>query len=245
MHVHSGWNANFLENHDQPRSLSRFVSSCPSSLQSSAAKLLATFLAFQSGTLFLYQGQEIGMTNMPSDWGIEEYKDVECMNHWKEVLEKYPDDDEMQEKALQEYQRKSRDNSRTPFQWDGSPHAGFTGSGCTPWMRVNDNYTHWNAAAQANPGSVLSYWRRVLALRKEERDVFIYGDFNLVVPEHEDVFAYSRSFGSRMAVVVCNMREVAVRFEIPEEVRGVDKWWLGNYEGPTKRVGGMLELRTV
>jgi glycosidase len=184
------------------------------------------------------------MTNMPSEWGIEEYKDVECINHWKEVLEKYPDDDEMQVKALQEYQRKSRDNSRTPFQWDGGPHAGFTGSGCTLWMRVNDNYTHLNAAAQeVDPGSVLSYWRRVLALKKEERDIFIYGDFKLVAPEHEDVFAYSRSFRSRMAVVVCNMREYALRFEIPEEVRGVDKWWLGNYEGLTKRVGGMFELR--
>ncbi|CAH0048024.1 unnamed protein product [Clonostachys solani] len=202
MYDNDGWNALYLENHDQPRSVSRFANDSPEH-RAASAKLIAIFLGFQAGTPFVYQGQEIGMTNVPEDWPMEEYKDVDCLNHWS--LFKDTADEKTKEELKRNYQKKSRDNARTPMQWDSTPNAGFT-SGNEPWMRVNDNYQAINAAAQvSDPNSVYHSWRQVLEKRKELKDIFVYGDFGLVDEPNERVFAYKRIAGDgAAALIACN-----------------------------------------
>ncbi|GAB0135964.1 hypothetical protein EsDP_00004284 [Epichloe bromicola] len=202
MYDNNGWNALYLENHDQPRAVSRFVHDEPEHREASA-KLIAIFLGLQAGTPFIYEGQEIGMTNVPIGWNMDEYKDIDCLNHWN----MYKDSADENTKALlkKEYQKKSRDNARTPMQWDDSPQAGFTKSS-TPWMRVNDNYKQINAASQVkNPTSVFHTYRRVLEKRKEHKDLFVYGNFELVDEANDKIFAYKRVASSgEAALVVCN-----------------------------------------
>ncbi|KEY67555.1 hypothetical protein S7711_02470 [Stachybotrys chartarum IBT 7711] len=202
MYENDGWNALYLENHDQPRSVSRFANDDPKYREASA-KLIAIFLGFQAGTPFIYQGQEIGMVNVPTSWPMDEYKDIDCVNHWN--LFKDTADEETKKELKRNYQRKSRDNARTPMQWDAGHQAGFT-TGDSPWMRVNDNYTDINAAAQtSNDQSVYHCWRSVLQKRKALKDVFVYGDFELVDEQHPDVFAYRRSAATgESAMVIAN-----------------------------------------
>ncbi|TWU78414.1 hypothetical protein ED733_008801 [Metarhizium rileyi] len=209
MYDNNGWNALYLENHDQPRAVSRFAHDAPEH-RAASAKLIAVFLAFQAGTPFIYQGQEIGMTNVPAAWEMDQYKDVDCLNHW----EVYKDSADESTKTLlrKEYQRKSRDNARTPMQWDDSPHAGFTTASSSPWMRVNENYKHINAAAQVeDPESVFHLYRRALETRREHKDIFVYGDFELVDEDHDKVFAYKRTAGNGdAALIVCNFSKDTV-----------------------------------
>ncbi|KAH6997603.1 family 13 glycoside hydrolase [Ilyonectria sp. MPI-CAGE-AT-0026] len=215
----SGWNALYLENHDQPRSVSRFVHDDPQN-RAASAKLIAIFLGFQSGTPFIYQGQEIGMTNVPVDWGMEEYKDVDCLNHWN--LFKDTADATTIESLKREYQLKSRDNARTPMQWDATRNAGFT-TGDSPWMRVNDNYREINAASQTeDPASVYRCWRTVLDTRKAHKEIFVYGDFQLVDEAHEKVFAYRRiAQNGDAALIVCNFAAEPVDWKLSVKARDV------------------------
>ncbi|KAI5466638.1 family 13 glycoside hydrolase [Mariannaea sp. PMI_226] len=214
-----GWNALYLENHDQPRAISRYMHDDPEHRVASA-KLLASFLGFQSGTPFIYQGQEIGMTNVPKDWGMEEYKDIDCVEHWK--LFKDTTDAATLESLKHEYQRKSRDNARTPMQWDATSNSGFT-TGNNPWMRVNDNYPEINAASQVNdPESVFRCYRTVLDTRKAHMDIFIYGDFELVDAANEKVFAYKRTAADGdAALVICNFAAESVEWKMPSKAREV------------------------
>ncbi|KAJ5493512.1 Alpha-glucosidase [Penicillium diatomitis] len=201
MYQNNGWNALYLENHDQPRAVSRFASDSPEHREQSA-KLIAVFLGFQAGTPFIYQGQEIGMHNVPTDWPLEEYQDIDCLNHWR--LKGQNADRETQEMFLREYQKKSRDNARTPVQWDSSKNSGFT-SADKPWMSVNPNYTVINAAAQLDdPNSVFNCWRTVLDMRKQYKDIVVYGRFDLVDQENDNVFAYTRNSPQGQVLVVCN-----------------------------------------
>jgi glycosidase len=218
MIANSGWNALYLENHDQGRVVSRFASDAPE-WRSLSGKMLATFLALQSGTLFVYQGQELAMANVPESWTIEGFRDIETVNHWRELVGAYPADEERQRAAMKEYKIKSRDNARTPMQWDKTAHAGFT-TGEKPWIDVHGDYETWNAEAQVNqPDSVYNYWASLLGLRRELKDIFVYGDFELVSPEHEDVFAYTRTFGgSETVLVVTNFRAKTVSWSLPAEV---------------------------
>ncbi|KAF7551297.1 hypothetical protein G7046_g7758 [Stylonectria norvegica] len=219
MYDNNGWNALYLENHDQPRSVSRFMHDDAQN-RAASAKLIAIFLGFQSGTPFVYQGQEIGMTNVPKDWPLEEYKDVELINHWS--LHKDSADTASLETLKQEYQEKGRDNARTPMQWDATPHAGFT-TGSNPWMRVNDNFQQVNAAAQtSDPQSVYHCWRQVLEKRKAHKDIFVYGDFELVDEANEKVFAYKRTMAEgEAALVVCNFSAEPVLWTTTEKVKEV------------------------
>ncbi|KAK9489752.1 glycoside hydrolase superfamily [Lipomyces doorenjongii] len=221
-----GWNALFLENHDWGRSVSRFLSEKPES-RTVGAKMLATFIGFQSGTLFVYQGQELGLANMPKSWPLEKYKDVETINYYKQLL----DDDAPQsvlDLAMREIRKKARDHARLPFQWDSSCFAGF--STVRPWMDVNDDYREWNAAAQVNdPLSVFSYWRSILDLRRTYKDVLIYGKFELVHSSHEDVCAYQRTFGSDVALVVTSFNDSRISWIVPQKFLGPGKFLLSNY----------------
>ncbi|KAK1467912.1 alpha amylase [Colletotrichum cuscutae] len=212
MYDHDGWNALYLENHDQPRSVSRFANDAPQHRVDSA-KAVAMFQALQAGTPFVYQGQEIGMVNVPKEWPMEEYKDIDCLNHWN--LHKDSKDKEYLKFLKSQYQKKSRDNARTPMQWTAAPNAGFTTPRATPWMTVHPNHTEINVAAQvSDPASVFSFWKTVLATRKRYLDIFVYGDFALVDERNEKIVAYARrAEDGAVAVVACNFSSGTVSWE--------------------------------
>ncbi|KAL1739225.1 glycoside hydrolase family 13 protein, partial [Schizophyllum fasciatum] len=225
------WNAVYIENHDQPRSVSRFGNDADDHKRTLSAKMLAVMQATQSGTLYVYQGEELGMHNFPRSWPLEEYKDVATQNFYNRVLENRRreqgrDDVDMSD-VLDGIQKKARDHARTPVQWDSSPHGGFTTG--KPWMRVNDDYPSWNAAKQiSDPDSVHSFWKRLLALRKQT-PTLIYGDFKLLFAEDENVFAFERSLGAATALVYLNFRDKEVQTAFPSGVASNYEYALGNY----------------
>jgi glycosidase len=149
---------------------------------------------------------------------MEEFRDLETLNHWNELCETRPEDDEAKALAKIQYHIKSRDNARTPMQWTAEPHAGFTSG--QPWFRVNDTYTECNSSTQVGVcGSPFEHWAAVLRLRKSMADVFVYGDFEMVDAENKDVFAYTRSFNGETVLVVCNFRGSAVDWTLPAGLR--------------------------
>ncbi|KAK4637878.1 Alpha-glucosidase [Fulvia fulva] len=233
MRAQGGWNSVFIENHDNPRSVSRYVSDATQESRELGAKLLATMQTTLSGTLYVYQGEEIGMGNVPLSWQPEEYKDIESINYWKKMSELCKDDDKMLDFAKEVMQKKARDHARTPVQWNDGPNAGFCESGIKPWMRVNDDYKIINAKAQwelDDPGklSVLQHWRRALENRKKEKEVFVYGDFKVFDDKHETIFAYRRASKEKAFVVVLNFSDKQVEWQVPQDAR-VQKWVAGNY----------------
>lgn len=202
-----GWNSLFLNNHDLPRIVSRWGDDGAYRVQS--AKLLATMLHGMQGTPYIYQGEELGMTNVRLP--IEEYRDVEIQNFYRKRLgEGYP-----QEAIMNSIYAKGRDNARTPMQWDNSPNAGFTAG--TPWLKVNPNYTAINAQSQlADPDSVFHYYRELIALRKQY-PVFVEGDFTLLEAEHPRLFVYRRAWQGEELLVVCNFGGEATAWQLPQE----------------------------
>lgn len=233
-----GWTSAFLENHDVPRSLGRFGSDEPQ-YHDATAKMLAMCLATSTGTLFIYQGQEIGMTNIPKSWPIEEYKDLNTQNHWEELLASNPWVDKLQS-AINCIQKIARDHGRTPFQWDDSPHAGFTTG--KPWMRVNDNYTTVNMMCQAmKDASILSFWKELIALRKKHIDLFAHGSFKYVDEGNQSVMAYIKRFDDQACFVILNYTSSPQPRTLHEEFSGAmvamtnssapDATFLGPYEG--------------
>ena len=194
-----GWNTLFWGNHDQPRLVSRFGCMRTETLRRRSAACLATAMYLLKGTPFLYQGEEIGMTNCPFP-DISELRDVESLNLLRQAKESGRMD-----WAWQGIRSKGRDNARTPMQWDASPNGGFTDG--TPWIMVNPNAREINvAAAIRDPDSVLHYYRALLALRRE-RDVLRYGDFSLLLQEHPQVFAYARTFEGQQIRIYCNFTD--------------------------------------
>lgn len=214
------WTTGFLENHDQQRSINRFSTEDPK-YRVEAGKLLAMLLATLSGTLFLYQGQEIGMVNVPDSWGAEEYKDIDSMNYWKEMNKKYPNDKQMLDKALKALHRGGRDNARTPMQWNSSKHAGFTTDAATPWMRAHDNYPELNVeAALKDPNSVYHVWQKILQLRKKQPEVFIQGGFEVCDRENPDSFTFVKTVdGQPRALVVLNFSDKEQADPVPESLK--------------------------
>lgn len=239
MYGNGGWNALYLENHDQPRTISRWASDSAEH-RTLAAKMFATFLGLQSGTVFLYQGQELGMSNIPEHWEMSEFRDLETLNHWDELCEIRPDDKELQVITKQQYHIKSRDNARTPMQWTSDKHAGFTTG--DPWFRVNDTHDICNAASQVGVAdSPFEYWRSILALRKQMLDIFVYGEFKMVDAEHEDVFAYTRIFKGHTVLVACNFRQHDVDWKLSTDMK-LDELLVSNYAG-AEIDGGIVSMR--
>lgn len=198
------WATVFLENHDQARCVSRFGSDSPE-YRVVSAKMLAQLTATLSGTLYLYEGQEIGMVNMPKEWPMEEYLDVESNNYYNWVKRTTNGDKKALEEAHAAIQHLARDNARTPMQWDDSPNAGFTTKDATPWMRVNDSYKDINAASQINDEkSVLSFYKKMLAMRKEHKDVFVYGSFRMFDEQNDKTFTFAKEIPGKTALVVAN-----------------------------------------
>ena len=192
-----GWNSLYWDNHDQPRAVSRFGDDSPGHRRDSAT-CLATLLHGHRGTPYVYQGEEIGMANAP--WAdIRDFRDIESLNHHADAVARGEDPAEV----LAALRPASRDNARTPVQWDATEHAGFTTG--EPWLSVNPDHLEWNVAAQRDdPHSVLAHHRALIALRHTDRTVQL-GDFAMLLPDHEDVYAFTRSLDGDTLLVVCNV----------------------------------------
>ena len=189
-----GWNSLFWENHDIPRIVSRWGNE--GEFREASAKMLAVLLFGMEGTPYIYEGQELGMTNRR--FGLEDYQDVETLDMIRTRRAKGYSDEEILRSAY----GRSRDNARTPMQWDASPNAGFTTG--TPWLPVNENYHEINAAEQiGRAGSVFECYRKLIQLRKTY-DVFETGAFTLLEPENDDLFAYERRTETETLLVLCN-----------------------------------------
>ncbi len=215
------WNSLYLGNHDQPRSISRFGDDSPE-YREVCAKMLATCLHMMQGTPYIYQGEEFGMTNMPfSD--ISEVRDIESINAYHEMSEAGLIS---KEDMLRFICMKSRDNARTPMQWDDSKNAGFTTG--TPWIGINPNYKTINArSAVADKNSIFYYYQKLIALRKEE-PIIVYGHYALLEPENESMYVYTRSLDEQKLLVICNFTKELVKYQIPAEFANA-QIMIGNY----------------
>lgn len=201
-----GWNSLFLDNHDLPRAVSRFGDD--GIYREKSAKMLALMLHGMQGTPYIYQGEELGMTNVKYD--ISQYKDIELLNMYLERREKGYSHEEIMESIY----AKGRDNARTPMQWSAEENAGFTEG--TPWIKVNPNYTVINAEAeQADEDSVFHFYKKLIRLRKQER-VLIDGKYDVLLPEHPEIFAYTRTDKHSRLLVICNFTGHEVRYDLPE-----------------------------
>ncbi|RDW16970.1 glucohydrolase [Oceanobacillus arenosus] len=215
-----GWNALFLENHDQPRSVSSWGNS--EQYLNESAKCLATMYFLMQGTPFIYQGQEIGMTNVhyPS---INDYDDVDAKNLYHNELAAGTPVEEIMEIIW----NTGRDNSRTPMQWNDMKNAGFSDG--DPWLKVNPNYQEVNVAkAMEYSDSIYYYYKLLIKLRKEN-PVLIYGSYELILEDHNQVYAYTRTLGDEKVLVLTNLFAVEAKIELPEDVK-LGELWLANYE---------------
>lgn len=214
-----GWNSLFWNNHDLPRIVSRWGNDGEYRVES--AKMLAILLHGMQGTPYIYQGEELGMTNVQYD--IKDYRDVEIHNMYQERLEAgYAKED-----VMRSIYAKGRDNARTPMQWDDTEYAGFTDG--TPWIKVNSNYKEINAKTQVNdPNSIFSCYKKLIQLRKDY-PVFVDGKFTLLLEEDENIFAYQRKNGEQTLVVVCNFFDKTVEMPLVEECGDMEVLF-GNYE---------------
>ena len=207
------WNSLFLGNHDQPRSVSRFGNDNPAYRETSA-KMLATCLHMMQGTPYVYQGEELGMTNAYFD-KLEDYRDIESINFFTELTEAGIMTPEYMMKCLM---LRSRDNARTPMQWDDSAQGGFTSG--KPWIRINSNYKEINAVQQlGDPDSVFHYYQKLIRLRKE-KDIIVYGDFEALYRDDDKIFAYTRKLDQKKLLTVCNFSDQNAEMDIPEEFAG-------------------------
>ena len=211
----SAWNSLYWCNHDQPRMLSRLGDDSPA-FREVSAKMLATCLHMMQGTPYVYQGEELGMTNVPFG-DIGDFRDIESINAYHELTGKGVFDGDT---MLQYLRYKSRDNARTPVQWDDSENAGFTAG--TPWIMVNPNYKEINAARQTgDPDSVFSYYKKLIQLRKEQ-EIIVYGSYELLLPEHGQIYAYLRKLGEERLLVVCSFAREEI--SIPASELGITLW---------------------
>ena len=209
----TAWNSLYWDNHDQPRAVSRFGNDSPKYREASA-KMLATCLHMMQGTPYIYQGEELGMTNYPFQTPAD-FRDIESINAYKEWCESGIVSHELFWPCITNI---SRDNARTPVQWDDSENAGFTTG--TPWIQVNPNYKEINAKAEvADPNSVFHYYQKLIALRKKY-PVVVYGKYELLLPEDEELFVYTRTNENEKLLVVCSFTEQERTIELPEEFIG-------------------------
>ena len=217
------WNSLFWENHDQPRSVSRFGNDAE--YWEESAKMLATCLHMMQGTPYIYQGEELGMTNVPFG-DISDFRDLDSINAYRELTGQgvfTP------EEMLRYLRYKSRDNARTPFQWSDEKHAGFSSG--EPWIMVNPNYKKINAREQMmREDSIFCYYQKLIRIRKQY-DIVVYGSYDLLLPEDPELYVYIRTLGEEQLMIVCNFYGNARMFTLP------DSWELektelmiGNYK---------------
>lgn len=216
----TGWNSLFWNNHDLPRIVSRWGNDKEYRIES--AKMLATVLHGMQGTPYIYQGEELGMTN--AQYNINEYRDIELLNLYKERIESGYSHDEV----MNSIYAKGRDNARTPMQWDDSEQAGFTSG--KPWIKVNPNYVEINAKeAITDENSIFNYYKKLISLRKTQ-DILVKGSFELLFEEHPELFVYTRKWKDQTLLVVANFYGNKVPFTFPSEYEGDKKCVISNYK---------------
>ena len=216
------WNSLYWENHDQPRSVSRFGNDSDQYREISA-KMLATCVHMMQGTPYVYQGEELGMTNCPFN-KLENLRDLESINAFHELTEQGKISEEDMIAAIN---YKGRDNARTPMQWDDSAYAGF--STAEPWIMVNPNYTKINAKDQVSrEDSVFKYYQKLIRLRHNS-DLIVYGTYDLILADDKDIYAYTRTLGDEKLIVYCNFSENTREVELPEEFTN-GKIFISNYD---------------
>ncbi|MEH7460089.1 alpha-glucosidase [Bacillus sp. JJ1127] len=207
---HTGWNSLYWNNHDQPRVVSRFGND--TTYRTESAKMLATVLHMMKGTPYIYQGEEIGMTNVHFD-SIDEYRDIETLNMYREKVIEHGEDEE---KVMQSIYIKGRDNARTPMQWDDRKHAGFTAG--EPWIGLNPNYKEINVEqALQDSNSIFYYYKKLIELRKKHQ-IIVYGTYDLILEEHPSIFAYIRTWEDEKLLVIANFTDDECVFEMPDEI---------------------------
>lgn len=215
--ANEGWNSLFWNNHDLPRIVSRWGDDGKYRVQS--AKMLAILLHGMKGTPYIYQGEEIGMTNIEFNT-IDDFADIEAVNMYKERIAAGCD----RESVLRSLRAKARDNARTPMQWNNSENAGFTQS--KPWYRVNPNYSQINVEnALADENSVFYCYQKLIKLRREN-PIMVYGDYALLLPDDENIYAYTRTYQDKTWLVICNFYKNSVEFSL----NGTGKVLISNYE---------------
>lgn len=217
-----GWNANYLCNHDQPRSVSRFGND--GKYRKESAKMLATFLLTLEGTPFIYQGEEIGMTN-PKFQSIDDYRDIETLNYYQQAVE----NDIPLDTIMEAIWNKSRDNSRLPMQWDDSHAAGFTTG--SPWIKVNSDYQEVNVQeALKDENSIYHYYRELIALRKKH-EAIVYGEYKLLLPLDPDLYVYTRTLGEERLLIILNFFDRTPVFKLPKDLSSLSaELLLSNYK---------------
>ena len=227
-----GWNSLFWNNHDLPRIVSRWGNDKEYRIES--AKMLATLLHGMKGTPYIYQGEELGMTNVRFD-DINDYNDIESLNMYKDRLSKGYSHNEIMESIY----AKGRDNARTPMQWDDSENAGFTTG--TPWLAVNKNYDKINAKqCLQDENSIFNHYKKLIDIRKNN-DTIIYGDYKLLCEDDENIFAYVRELNGDKILVVCNFYDKDVEFKFEGDFN-YSKVLLSNYNDSSKMIE-KLKLR--
>lgn len=232
------WNSIYLNNHDQPRQISRFGHD--GKYHNVSGKMLATLLHTLQGTPYIFQGEELGMTNVRFN-SIEEYKDIETLNMYREYMENGHEHSSI----MKSIYAKGRDNARTPMQWNDEENAGFTSG--TPWLKINPNYTQINAeAALADENSIFHYYKKLIELRKKH-EVIVYGDYSIVDAENEQVYAFTRSLGSEQLLVILNFYEQTAEFTLVGDDVSFDisnaELLISNYEITSHQDMNSLTLR--
>ncbi|MCB9286492.1 MAG: alpha-glucosidase [Lewinellaceae bacterium] len=228
-----GWLSIFLANHDVSRMVSKFGNDSPE-FRAPSSKMLNTFILSMRGTPYCYYGDELGMTNIGFD-SIEQYQDIAAINGYKQVLSTGGDT----EQYLKVLKFLSRDNGRTPMQWDDSENAGFTTG--TPWLPVNPNYTSINVKRQEDdPNSCLNYFRKMVKLRKEN-PVLVYGAYELLLPDHEQVYAYTRTLGDAKMLVLLNFSAENAEIQLPAGLE-TGEVLINNYDS-VEAAGAEVSLR--
>lgn len=209
-----GWNTLYMNNHDQPRMVSRFGDDKKYRIES--AKMLATLSHTLPGTPYIYQGEEIGMTNVAFD-NIKDYRDIETLNFYRRMTKKgLP-----KEKIMEAIHRISRDNARTPMQWDESSYAGFTTG--IPWIKVNPNYPEINVAHNLkDSNSIFHYYQKMIQIRKENL-IMIYGDYQLILEDDEHIYSYLRTLNKNQLLIILNFFSGQVIFNLPEDINYQEK----------------------
>ncbi|MFA9458555.1 alpha-glucosidase [Halalkalibacter sp. AB-rgal2] len=228
-----GWNALFLENHDQPRSVSTWGNDGKYRIQS--AKALAALYFFMKGTPFIYQGQEIGMTNVQFE-SIDDYNDVAIKNLYRNERE----EGKTHEEIMKVIWKNGRDNSRTPMQWNDEENGGFTTG--TPWLKVNPNYKEVNVEKEISaPNSIYQFYKKMIELRKQS-EALTYGTYTLIEKDHSAVYAYTRTTEEEEILVICHLFATETEFELPQSWKEREReLLLHNYD--IAEIGSSMKLR--
>jgi oligo-1,6-glucosidase len=228
-----GWNSLFWNNHDLPRAVSKYGD--PQRYRVESAKMLATALHFLKGTPYIYQGEEIGMTNVQFD-SIADYQDIESLNLYKERTAAGVPHEEM----MQGIYENGRDNARTPMQWDKRKNGGF--SEAQPWLKVNPNYSEINVeSALSDPNSVFYHYQKLIQLRKSQ-PVMVYGDYQVLFADHKQVFAYQRTLGNKQVVVINNFTAEPVALALDASLQGLQGECLISNYAPRNELSVQLNL---